>query len=80
MPEYRFDVLCMNDHTCDVVMKDMKLEYDNDVVKITNPKDRDSGDHYLRMICEDVDEADHKGREMIQRYSNFIRTITVKPL
>jgi len=81
MPEYQFNVLCMNDATCDVVMGDMKQEYENSVKKIIDPKKRDgSGDHYVRLDCRDIDEADQKSREMIKRYSNYIRTITVRPL
>ena len=80
MPEYRFDILCINDHTCDIVMNGMKQKYINSVQKITNPKDRNNGDHYVKLTCDDIDDADMKSREMIQKYSNYIRTITIKPL
>ena len=80
MPEYRFDVLCMNDNTCDIVIAGMKQDYNDHVEKITNPKNRDHGDHYVKLTCDNIDDADQVSREMIQRYSNYIRTITVKPL
>ena len=81
MPEYQFDVLCMNDSTCHKVMNDMEYEYPNKVYKITDMKQRTgSGDHYVVLDCKDIDDADKKGQEMLQRHSNFIRSITVKPL
>lgn len=81
MPEYRFDVLCMNDNTCHTVMDDMEYEYPNQVHKITDMKKRNgSGDHFVKLTCEDIDDADRIGQEMLQRHSNFIRSITVKPL
>ena len=46
MPEYRFDVLCMNTNTCDIVMNGMREEYTDHVEKIINPKDRDHGQQY----------------------------------
>ena len=80
MPEYRFDVLCVNNNTCDVVMAGMKQDYDDNVEKISDPKDRDYSDHFVKLACKNIDDTDQVSREMIQRYSNHIRTITVKPL
>ncbi len=81
MPEYRFDVLCTNSTTCHTVMADMELEYPKQVHKITDMSKRNgSGDHFVKLICKDIDDADRTGQEMLQRHSNFIRSITVKPL
>ena len=81
MPEYQFNVLCMNDSICDMVMDNMKQEYGQPVEKIFDIKQRDgTGDHFIKLYCDDIDDADQKSRKMIQRYAESIRAITVKPL
>ncbi len=81
MPEYQFDVLCVDGDTCNKVMKDMEREYPDRVHKITDMRRRNgSGDHFVRLECVDIDDADRKGQEILQRHSSFIRSVTVKPL
>lgn len=59
----------------------LELEYPNKVHKITDMSKRNgSGDHFVKLTCKDIDDADKTGQDMLQRHSNFIRSITINPL
>lgn len=81
MPEYQFNVACVDRNACDMVMQDMQKRYGQPTERIIPSRETDgSGDHFIKLQCSNIDDADRKSREMLDQYVNSIYSITVKPL
>ena len=78
--EYRFNVLCHDEDSCKKVMADMEKHYSVPAKRIRGPKDTiDSGDHFIKLKFDGITAADKVGQDMIKRYAELVRTISLIP-
>lgn len=76
IPQYEFRVLCRDgSYACSTVMNGMMKEFEH-VEKVYNSLD---SDHKATKSFKNITEAEKKLRELLQKYDEYIRTITIVP-